>query len=430
MTADDWLNYAYDGDARERTLAASAFRSDPDSFAGNVWCACATGDESTIRKTISTDSGWVNRAGGPLNMPPLVAVTHSMLILDPAFEQQLLNSARLLLDNGADVNGSRIDRRWPDAPLSALYGAAGRTHHAGMTKLLLQAGANPDDNESLYHSLEGADETCTRLLLESGARVTGTNAIARAIDYGKLHLVQLMLQHGGDARERPWVHHAILRGRSLPFIQALIEAGADLHAANKDGISLYRFAQLHGRADVVAILRSAGIEEPLTDEEQFVAACARGDGATARALQSKLPDIFSRLTKKQLEAMPQEADIGNLRAVETMLELGWPREVKIAWDATALNLAAYRGDAGMVDLLLQHGADWHTKQSFGGNVFGTLSYASQTDVEDPSAPRDYVRCARALIAHGAPLPKDSYTFSAEVTEYFDSVRDNGRPGAQ
>jgi hypothetical protein len=51
-----------------------------------------------------------------------------------------------------------------------------------------------------------------------------------------------------------------------------------------------------------------------------------------------------------------------------------------------------------------------------------LSYASQAeDVSDP-APRDYLGCARALVAHGAPLADAKrYMFSAELTEYFETL---------
>jgi ankyrin repeat protein len=416
-----WLQWAYEGNARERSFAIDMLREEPDFFNGDAWLACAIGDESTVQRNLSDDVSWANRAGGVLGMPPLVAVTHSLLILDPAFESPLLACARALLQQGADVNSSWVNAKWPDYPQSALYGAAGRTHHAGMTKLLLEAGANPNDNESLYHSVESRDSTCTRLLLEAGARVVGTNAIGRVLDYDKLGDLQLLLQHGGDAREQPWIHHAILRGRSLAHMQMLVDAGADLRATDGDGISLYRWAQMHGRTDVVQILRNAGIEESLTPAEQFVAACAQGDAAAARAIQERVPDIFSRLAEKQLQVMPQHAANGDMRGVRAMLDVGWPLEVKTAWDATALNLAVYRGDARMTELLLKRGADWRTMHGFGGNVLGTLSHASQDDVEDP-APRDYLGCARALVAYGVPVPRDDHTFSPELAEYFETVR--------
>ena len=418
-----WLRWATEGHARERRLAIRMLREEPDLFAGDAWLACTIGDEAAIANALARDPGWANRTGGPLAMPPLVAATHSRLILEEGFEAPLLASARLLLRHGADVNSSWTDPRWPDSPLSALYGAAGRTHHLDMTRLLLEAGANPDDNESLYHSLESRDSACTRLLLDAGGRVVGTNAIGRALDYDKLDDLRLLLRHGGDARERPWLHHAILRGRSLEHIVALVEAGADLSAENDEGISLYRWAQMHGRVDVVEILTAAGIEEPLTDEEQFVAACTRGDEPAGRIIQERTPEIVSRLTEQQLQALPRLASVGALSAVRTMLALGWPREVKAGWDATALNLAVFQGDAAMARLLLEGGADWRTPHGFGDNVLGTLSYASQTDDIADSAPRDYVGCARAIIAAGAPLIDwERYVFPAEVSEYIDTLR--------
>ena len=98
-----------------------------------------------------------------------------------------------------------------------------------------------------------------------------------------------------------------------------------------------------------------------------------------------------------------------------------PREVKAGWDATALNLAAFRGDAAMVELLLDEGADWRTPHGYGDTVVGTLAFASQADDTEGPAPRDYAGCARALLAHGVPRPDgERYSFAPEVEAVFDS----------
>ena len=422
---EQWLRSVYDGNASARRIALRVLREQPALFRGDPWVACATGDVDVIESAIAADASWVNLLGGPLAMPPLVAVTHSRLIAEPDLAPNFLSSAKHLLDAGANVDSAWINPAWPDGAQSALYGAAGITHHVAMTTLLLDAGANPNDNESLYHSVESRDSSCTRILLRAGVRVNGTNALARVLDFDKLDDLRLMIEHGGDVNERPLVHHAILRGRSIEHIRLLFDAGADMRRMNEHGVSLFRFAQAFGRADVVELLRAAGVDEQLDESELFVSACARGDEPAARAMLASAPELISRLTARQLQTMPELAGTGNIAAVRIMLALGWPREVKTAWDATALNLAVFRGDAQMAELLLDGGADWRTRHGFNDNVIGTLAWASREESMVEPAPRDYEGCARALLAHGVPAPDaDAYGFSDEVTAIFDAWRED------
>lgn len=414
-----WLNWVLEGNATQRHLAQRTLAEQPSLFAQDPWLACVTGDEVRLRALIAEDPAFVNRSGGPLAMPPLIGTSHSGLIRVPGFKEPLLACARLLLAHGADVNASWTDPRWPDSPLSGLYGAAGRTHDEAMTRLLLEAGADPNDNESLYHSVEGSDDVGTRLLLAAGARVTGTNALGRVLDFDKLDTLRLLLAHGGDAREQAWIHHAILRGRSSVHVRALLDAGADPRATGHGGVSLYRYAQQYGRTDVAAMLQAMGIEEELTQEEAFVAACTRADRAAAADILAREPDILARLSERQLRTLPLLAGNGAIEAVRVMLGLGWPREVKEhEWSATALNKAMFQGDAAMLSLLLEEGADWRTEHGFGNNVLGTLSYASQAEDIASVMPQDYVGCARALVEHGVPLSAfEGYDFSDDVAAF-------------
>jgi len=101
-----WLKWAYEGTPRERKLALRMLREEPELLSRSVWVACAAGHEDALRKMLNHGEGSANRPGGPLGMPPLVAVTHSLLILEPECERDLLESAGLLLEHGADVNSS------------------------------------------------------------------------------------------------------------------------------------------------------------------------------------------------------------------------------------------------------------------------------------------------------------------------------------
>ena len=66
--------------------------------------------------------------------------------------------------------GRMIERFAIIRPRPCLYAAAGVNNNPALSRLLLEAGARPDDCESLYHSTEHADLVCMRLLLNTARR--------------------------------------------------------------------------------------------------------------------------------------------------------------------------------------------------------------------------------------------------------------------
>lgn len=443
-----WLQLIYRGDVSNtagRTNLRVGLRmlaEDPGLLADDPYLACAIGDETALRRATQADPSWINRPGGPLQLPPLFAVAHSGLLRVEEFRARLHACAQLLIAAGADVN-QRIHSRWPPAslekpdmryPLSTLYGAAGANHDPLLTQLLLDAGADPNDGESLYHSLE--DPECTRLLLEHGARIAESNAIYRAIDLEDDIGLKLLLAHGGDpnepARNAPltdWgspLAWAIYRRQPL-HAKALLDAGADSSRATREGIGLYRLALQFGLTEIAAFLKTRTNAPEISDDERFVAACARGDEVEARTVAARRPDLPAALSAAQLRLLPDMAAAGANDVVKLMVRLGWPIAVRGGdWDASALNLAVFRGDAGLTRFLLEHGAKWTEQHGHGDNACGTLSWAS---CNEPVEGGDWVGCARALLDHGMPrataIPDDPEwvlisamrkRFSEEVTE--------------
>ncbi|XSC43750.1 hypothetical protein ACF1BQ_038990 [Bradyrhizobium sp. RDT10] len=183
-------------------------------------------------------------------------------------------------------------------------------------------------------------------------------------------------------------------------MKALLDAGADPSHPTPDGLSPYRVALQFGLSDVADLL-CAQIDVPdISDEEQFVAACARGDEAEARRIGTLRPDLPASLSPAQLRLLPDMTAAGADDAVRLMVKLGWPIAVRGSdWDASALNLAVFRGNAGLTRFLLEHGAKWTEPHGHGDNACGTLGWAS---CNEPVEGGDWVGCARALLDHGMP----------------------------
>lgn len=406
------LIYAGDlagGNDGARPGAAARLLADhPDLAKRDPWVACAAGDVEVVRRQIAADPSWISRVGGPFDLTPLVAATHSSLLRLADHAGRIRDVVDLLFEAGADPNQT-VSKRWEgtvDASpqewqASPLHGAAGVNHDPELTRRLLAAGANPNDGESLYHSLD--KPVCTPVLLEACAVVSGTNALYRSLDFDDLDTFKLLLSHAAGIEELKggrlllW---AIRRRRSAAHIEALLAAGVDPTERSRDGVSAYTQALRYGLPEVAAVLERAGVTADLDDEDLFVAACAGNDAPAARRIKARRPDLPAALDENRLRMLPELAAAGCSGPVRLMVDLGWPISIRGGdWGGSALNHAVFRGDAGMARHLLERGASWTEEHGYGDNVCGTLGWGSwNRPVEDG----DWVACAEALVDHGMP----------------------------
>ena len=106
--------------------------------------------------------------------PPLIHLCRSkMLKAWPEREADMLAIADLLLAHGADVNLGVPVYVDSDYKLPPLYYALGHADNMPLARWLLEHGANPNDDESLYHSTELGHHEGLKLLLGAWRRSDG-----------------------------------------------------------------------------------------------------------------------------------------------------------------------------------------------------------------------------------------------------------------
>jgi ankyrin repeat protein len=378
------------------------------------YAACVAGSHETVEAALAEDPEFALSRGGPEDTWPLIHTCFSgFLRHDPVRAEGLLAVARLLLAHGADPNA--IVLRGPSGEpwrLSAIYGAAGRANHAGLTRLLLESGANPNDNESLYHAAEFKDHACLQLLLDHGARIPGSNAVHRKLDFDDLEGLRLLLDRGADpnlrrnGNDEPLLHWAIKNRRGVAFLQLLVDRGADVNATDAHGNTPFQLASRANHQEAIQFLQERGAASSIGDSErQWLFLMLASDKEIAEALRLD-PERVHRLLLAHPGALVHLAWDLQREAVARLLDLGFPVDGTDPAGTTALHNACWKGDLRLVRLLLMHHPPLEAvERRFGATPLGWAIHGFQNaknaegDYVNPDA--DYPGVIGALVEAGA-----------------------------
>src|SRR3954447_14124022 len=132
----------------------------PHLARANIHSAAVRADEAAVREFLARDGKNATAIGGPYGWDALTHLCFSRYLrMDRGRSDAFVRTSRALLEAGASANTGwyeMIDHPNPRPVLeSAIYGAAGIAHHAELTRLLLEYGADPNDEETPYHAAEG-----------------------------------------------------------------------------------------------------------------------------------------------------------------------------------------------------------------------------------------------------------------------------------
>ena len=396
--------------------ARAILAAHPEVASADMYVAAVLGDEAAVRRFVEQDPASATVKGGPYGWDALTYVCFSRFLrLDLARSDAFMRTARVLLDADANANTGFFEKNHQPAPEfeSAIYGAAGIAHHPELTKLLLESGADPNDNETPYHVIETYDNRAMEVLVESGKLTADSMStlLLRKHDWHDYDGIKYLLEHGaGENRITGWKRtaffQAVQRDNAIEILELSLDHGAD-PTIGSETRSAAAGAARRGRGDALDLFAKRGIRVAFTGVDRLIAACARSDEALIRLIAAQEPQVVRALIAEGGQLLAEFAGNGNTDGVRQLLDLGVDVNVRhaegdpyfgVARDSTALHAAAWRARPATVKLLLERGAAVDPKDARGQTP---LVLAVRACVASYWTERRTPESVAALLAAGA-----------------------------
>lgn len=373
------LNYTSDRPER-REQARELLAEDPSIAGRDIFVASALGDVAAVREHLAADPARARTRGGPREWEPLLYAVYSR-IAGEGQGHDSLEVVRLLLAGGADPNAGFLwNANVP--PFTALTGAFGEGE-AGpvnqpehpeclrLARLLLEAGADPDDEQTLYNRMFTRGTAHLELLFEFGLGGGGDG---------------VWFQRLGDRMRTPERMLAVQLKRAVEYdhadrVELLARHGVELDQVDeRTGHTPYQLALLSGNARMAQLLLECGAEEvTLHDLDAFAAACMLADEERARALLARDSTLVERLGERRAELLNRAAGDGRSDALRLMAGLGF--DVNEVRGTAPLHQAAWAGHVEAAALLIELGADPRLRdQKYDSTPLGWARFNQQAQI--------------------------------------------------
>ena len=419
LVANDWFSEMTPGERAERLKIGLHFgqhwvveellASHPETANADLGIQLALFDKRSVADALARDPAAAVRPVG--KRTPILHLAFSRHIhAAPELNADAIEIAKMLVENGADVNDGIAADPDNDHKLPALYGAVGHADNFSLAKWFLENGADPNDDESLYHSTEVGHRRSLQLLLENGARIQGTNALLRALDFNDHEAVALMLSRGADPRADvvghpsgepdlmlPALHQAARRMCDANMARLLLDAGAD-PGHQHSGLTAYGIAAIYGNKEFARVLEERGHFEEL--EGAYRVAAIAAEGASDGSIRLNSEDIVGEL-KYLLHNLQSYPD--RLEHSKRLVSLGFGSDAPDEMGLTPVQLAGWEGLPNAVEYWLSLNPDLEHVNGFGGDLLSTIVHGSENCPNRER--RDHVSCARLALCAGVPLPK-------------------------
>ncbi|MBB4856319.1 hypothetical protein HNP40_003737 [Mycobacteroides chelonae] len=267
------LRYDENDEPPRWQAAADLLADEPGLVEKHVWAAASAADPAALTRHLAARPALATTSGGPYQWFPLMYLCYGRAPLGRSVDDTLA-TAHLLLDAGADPNSGYL---WCglSTPFTALTGVFGEGEQGpgrqprhrfaeALAAVLLERGAHPVDQQTLYNRMFRPDNSHLELLFSHGLADAGISPWERrlgeametreqmwrrqiewAAGHGFADRLELLARHGidttgatlvppsfptkvnaRDAEGATPLHHAAWEG-DLELIRRLLDAGAD-----------------------------------------------------------------------------------------------------------------------------------------------------------------------------------------------------------
>lgn len=247
---------------------------------------------------------------------------------------------------------------------------AARAGHAGMVKLLVDAGADVETIGTYYgNALKGASEggyeQVVEMLIDAGADVNAlggqySSALQVAAEEGYERVVKMLLYAGADVNAQGGYYGTALYAASMrgheEVVKMLLDAGADANALGEDDRSALYVASEQGHHQVVKLLLEAGAD--FGDFSGVGALCAASLEGHVQVVVLLL-DASAGADINDLDggdAIYMASLEGHGQVVKLLLDAGADVNTQIGIHGNALQAALFGGHGAIADLLIENGA--------------------------------------------------------------------------